>query len=170
MARRTIELSGFDSKGDPALHVEHDGQLTLVFNFMPPSDFEGGARALGVYESFDTEMSDAIGVPVLWDDREVFRIAAPRADTIDRLTSFVANFRSRSNPADHEKFGPGGTCFDTGCSQAHPFAVGQRVRHFKFGDGEIINYDLHGSAASIRVRFAGSVKWLSPKPGVLEIL
>ena len=168
MPRRTIELSGFDSKGDPELHVEHDGQLTLVFNFMPPWDFAD--RALGVYESFDTEMSDAIGVPVLWDDREVFRIATPRADTIDRLTSFVANFRSRSNPADHEKFGPGGTCFDTGCPQAHPFAVGQRVRHFKFGKGEIINYDRHGSSASIRVRFADSVMWLSPMPGTLEIL
>jgi hypothetical protein len=168
MPRRTIQLWGFDSHGDPALHVEDDGQLTLIVNFMPPSDFEGGA--LGVYESFATEMSAAIGVPVLWDDREVFRIRTPRTDTIDRLTAFITNFRSRSNPADKHKFGPGGTCFDKGCSEAHPFAVGQRVRHFKFGEGEIINYDRHDANATIRVRFADGVMWVSPRPGMLEIL
>lgn len=167
MAKK-IKLSGFDSEGDPEIRVEEDGALMLVFNFMPPSDFED--RALGLYDAFDTEISDAIGVPVLWDDREVFRIAAPRPDTIARLTSFITNYRSRSNPADRWKFGPRGTCFDRGCSQAHSFAVGQRVRHFKFGDGEIINYDGHGSSARIRVRFAEDVTWLAPLPGKLEVL
>ncbi|WP_170228945.1 hypothetical protein [Polyangium fumosum] len=33
--------------------------------------------------------------PVVWEDREVFRIDSPKADTIERLTTFLSTYRSR---------------------------------------------------------------------------
>lgn len=152
---RTIPLSGFDSQGDPEIRVLADGRLSVVFNFMPPSDVEN--RDFGPDSDFDAQMSAAVGVPVRWEDREFFRIDSPHADTIDRLATFISTYRERSNPADLDKFGSEGTCFERGCP---PFAAGQRVRHFRFGEGEVINYDRHGDDALVRVRFLAGVKWL----------
>jgi hypothetical protein len=164
---RTIPLSGFDSQGDPEIRVLADGRLYVVFNFMPPSDFEERDE-LGPYRDFDAQMSAAAGVPVRWEDREFFRIDSHRADTIDRLVTFISTYRSRSNPADQDKFGSEGTCFERSCAAKHPFAVGQRVRHPSFGAGEVINYDRHGSEAVVQVRFVDGVKWLAVKYAKLE--
>jgi hypothetical protein len=156
---RTIALPGFDSQGDPEIRVLADGTLYVVFNFMPPSDFEE-RDDMGPYQDFDAQMSAAAGVPVTWEDREFFRVDSPRSDTIDRLAVFISGYRSRFNLADRYKFASEGTCFERGCPDGHPFAVGQRVRHFMFGEGEVVNYDRHGSDALVRVRFADGVKWL----------
>jgi superfamily I DNA/RNA helicase len=45
----------------------------------------------------------------------------------------------------------------------HPFAVGQNVRHAKFGDGVVINFEGRGLDARVQVRFAGGegTKWLA---------
>jgi hypothetical protein len=166
---RTVELSGFDSQGDPEIRVLADGTLYVVFNFMPPSDFEDRDE-MGGYRDFDAQMSAAVGVPVTWEDREFFRIESPRADTIDRLVAFISAYRSRSNPADRDKFGSEGTCFERKCPAGHPFAVGQRVRHFSFGDGEVIDYDRHDSDALVRVRFADGLTWLAVKYAKLQTI
>lgn len=155
---QTIAITGFDSKGDPEIRVLNDGTLYVVFNFMPPSDFEDGE--MGPYQDFDKQMSAATGVLVHWEDREFFRVDSPREDTISLLVSFVSGYRSRSKPTDRHKFGSKGTCFEEGCSGDHPFAVGQRIQHFLFGEGEVINFDGHGDDARIRVRFADGVKWM----------
>jgi hypothetical protein len=165
---RTIELSGFDSWGDPEIRVLADGKLYIVFGSMPPSDFDGGE--LGPYCDFDAQMSAAVGVPVVWEDREFFRIDSPKADTIDRLAKFISNYRSRSIPADRDKFGSEGSCFERKCGAMHPFAVGQRVRHVTLGDGEVIDYDGHDSDALIRVRFVDGPKWLDLKCANVETL
>lgn len=157
---RTIPLSGFDSHGDPEIRVLADGRLYVVFSFMPPSDFED-RDDFGPYEDFEGQMSAAVGTPVHWEDREFFRIDSPQADTIDRLAAFLSGYRSRSNPADQDKFGSEGTCFERSCPDDHPFAAGQRVRHPSFGDGEVINYDRHGGDAQVRVRFPDEVRWLA---------
>ena len=165
---KTVALAGFDAQGDPEIRVLADGTLYVVFNFMPPSDFEG--RDMGPYHDFDAQMSAAAGVPVRWEDREFFRIDSPRADTIDRLAAFVSGYRSRAKPADRHKFGSDGTCFERNCSAEHPFAVGQRIRHPSFGDGEVIDYDQHGSDAKVRVRFADGVHWLAVKYAKLHAI
>lgn len=89
-----IRLSGFDSRGEPEIRVMRDGSMYVVFNFMPPSDFADSGE-LGPFEHFDRQMEKAIGVPVLWDDREFFLIKKPRPDTIDRIRQFVEKYRSR---------------------------------------------------------------------------
>jgi DNA helicase II / ATP-dependent DNA helicase PcrA len=44
----------------------------------------------------------------------------------------------------------------------HPFAVGQNVRHAKFGDGVVINFEGRGLDARVQVRFASEgTKWLA---------
>jgi DNA helicase-2/ATP-dependent DNA helicase PcrA len=44
----------------------------------------------------------------------------------------------------------------------HPFAIGQNVRHAKFGDGVVINFEGRGLDARVQVRFASEgTKWLA---------
>ena len=44
----------------------------------------------------------------------------------------------------------------------HPFAVGQNVRHAKFGDGVVIDFEGRGLDARVQVRFSGNgTKWLA---------
>lgn len=44
----------------------------------------------------------------------------------------------------------------------HPFAVGQNVRHAKFGDGVVIDFEGRGLDARVQVRFSSSgTKWLA---------
>lgn len=86
---RIIALSGFEAESEPELRVMKDGHYQVVFNFMPPSDCEDEAA----FEQFDEEMAQAIGVEVDWEDRELFLIQAPQADTIERISAFVADYR-----------------------------------------------------------------------------
>jgi len=87
-----IKLSGFDEEGEPELRLMKNGHLYVFFNFMPPSDCEDEEA----FDSFDEEMAQAIGVEVDWEDREVFLIQSPKADTVERVTAFVANYRKNS--------------------------------------------------------------------------
>ena len=44
----------------------------------------------------------------------------------------------------------------------HPFAIGQNVRHAKFGEGVVINFEGRGLDARVQVRFAREgTKWLA---------
>ena len=44
----------------------------------------------------------------------------------------------------------------------HPFAIGQNVRHARFGDGVVINFEGRGLDARVQVRFKGEgTKWLA---------
>ncbi len=44
----------------------------------------------------------------------------------------------------------------------HPFAIGQNVRHAKFGEGVVINFEGRGLDARVQVRFAlEGTKWLA---------
>jgi len=86
---KIIELSGFDEAGEPELRLMKDGQLYVYFNFMPPSDCQDEEA----FDSFDEEMAQAIGVEVEWEDREVFLIPSPKADTVERVTAFVSSYR-----------------------------------------------------------------------------
>jgi DNA helicase-2/ATP-dependent DNA helicase PcrA len=52
--------------------------------------------------------------------------------------------------------------FETKRPDAHPFAVGQNVRHDKFGEGVVIDFEGRGLDARVQVRFAREgTKWLA---------
>lgn len=89
---KTITVSGFDPDGEPELKEMSDGALMLVFNFMPPSFAEDDEAT---FADFDKQLERAIGVPVFRDDREVFLIHDPQADTEDKLKTFLEGFRKK---------------------------------------------------------------------------
>jgi len=52
--------------------------------------------------------------------------------------------------------------FEKARPDEHPFAIGQNVRHAKFGEGVVINFEGRGLDARIQVRFASDgTKWLA---------
>lgn len=54
------------------------------------------------------------------------------------------------------------TQFEKKRPDEHPFAVGQNVRHAKFGDGVVIDFEGRGLDARVQVRFASEgTKWLA---------
>lgn len=88
----TIPITGFDSDGEPEIRMEEDGSLTIAFNFMPPLNGQEEATEDPIFENFDKVMSEFLGVEVEWDDREIFRIEKPQADTTKRAKEFLENF------------------------------------------------------------------------------
>ncbi len=91
---QTIKLTGFDPEGEPVIRVMGDGSLYVVFNFMPPS-FVPEDEGLGPFADFDKQLERAARAPVVWDDREVFVISQPRADTVERVRKFIEDYRSK---------------------------------------------------------------------------
>jgi hypothetical protein len=88
---REIPLSGFDEMGEPVIQVMTDRSLHLQFEFMPPSDID--ENGMEFFDDFDQQLSKAIGLPVIWDDRERFIIETPAPDTIDKIRSFIEHYR-----------------------------------------------------------------------------
>ena len=52
--------------------------------------------------------------------------------------------------------------FETARPDAYPFGVGQNVRHTKFGEGVVLNFEGRGLDARVQVKFRSEgVKWLA---------
>ncbi len=96
---QTVKLAGFDPGGEPSIRAMSDGSLEVWFAFMPPSDVErSGGSGLGEYAAFDREMAAAAGVPVVWEDREFFRLEDAPPGTLERVQAFVEGYRHRAEP------------------------------------------------------------------------
>jgi hypothetical protein len=89
---RTVSMRGFDPEGEPIICVMSDGSIEVRFEFMPPSDIPE-EPGLGRFAAFDRELAQAAGVPVVWEDRERFRVERPASDTIGRIRAFVEGYR-----------------------------------------------------------------------------
>jgi hypothetical protein len=88
---QTIPLSGFDPEGgEPEMRVMDDGTLYVVFNLMPPLWAEDNPDD---FSDFDKQMESAVGVPIIWEDREFFRIDHPKSDTIERVRRFLDGYQ-----------------------------------------------------------------------------
>jgi hypothetical protein len=96
-----IKLSGFDPASEPSIRRTAEGRLWLCINLMPPSWAPDEERLeLGRWEDFDRQMERAIGVPVVWEDREWFRIDEPREDTVAAIQRFLLDVRRRYDSGD----------------------------------------------------------------------
>jgi hypothetical protein len=92
---RTVEVSGFDPESQPSIQEMSDGSLEVWFEFMPPSDVERiGPSGLGEFAELDQEMTAATGVPVVWEDREFFRIEDAPPGTLERVQAFLEAYRA----------------------------------------------------------------------------
>jgi hypothetical protein len=97
-------LTGFDPEGEPYVRRTAEGRLWLGFYFMPPSwadeaDCQGPG---GPWTDFDEQLSRYLGVPVVWEDREWFRIDHPKADTVPAIGRFLVETRRRLDPGASE--------------------------------------------------------------------
>jgi hypothetical protein len=88
-AIKTITLEGFDPEGEPEIRIMDNGSLELVFNFMPPTWAEENPEA---FDDFDVQLSEALDLEVLWEDRELFLIEEPAEDTVERIRQFLADY------------------------------------------------------------------------------
>ena len=84
-----ITLEGFDPEGEPEIRIMENGSLELVFNFMPPTWAEDNPAA---FDDFDVQLSEALDLEVLWEDREFFWIEEPAEDTVERIRRFLAAY------------------------------------------------------------------------------
>ena len=66
-----------------------DGSVQLRLSLMPP------AWARHPFDSFRDDLARALGVEVTGLDKELFQVRAPRADTADRIVSFLEALRLR---------------------------------------------------------------------------
>jgi len=95
--RATITLGGFDPVAEPVVRELRDGSLLLIFAFMPPLVCERDASkaARFNFDTFGTEIEREAGVPVIWDDRDVFVIPQPKGDTVEKMQSFFQDYWKR---------------------------------------------------------------------------
>jgi hypothetical protein len=92
--RATVTLGGFDPGAEPVVREMRDGSLLLIFAFIPPlvSEREPARATRFDLDTFGTEIEKGAGVPVIWDDRELFVIPHPRGDTVERIRQFLVNY------------------------------------------------------------------------------
>jgi hypothetical protein len=99
-------VTGFDPGGEPVVRRTATGRLWLCVQFVPPSwapdDERTGPVGLGSWSDFDERLARAIGVPVVWEDREWFRIDQPREDTVHAIRQFLLAERDRLDPTPAE--------------------------------------------------------------------
>ena len=94
---RTVRVGGFDPESQPSIREMSDGSVEVWFEFMPPSDVERQDTAgLGEFAAFDREMAAAVGVPVVWEDREFFLIESAPPGTLERVQAFLEGYRHRA--------------------------------------------------------------------------
>ena len=70
----------------------------------------------------------------------------------------------RAPQADRSRYPtpPQRASFETHRPDEHPFAIGQNVRHAKFGEGVVLDFEGRGLDARVQVRFrAEGTKWLA---------
>ena len=89
---KKLEISGVDEQaGDPELWVMSNGSLNLHFQAFPPTHVTTEAQT-EPYATYAQQLEQFLGVPVSWEDRELFFIAHPKRDTIEKVEAFVKAF------------------------------------------------------------------------------
>jgi len=87
-----IAVHGFDPDGEPVIKRWSDGTLWIHFEAMPPF-FAEETNAESEFEAFELTIQEALGVDVRRDDREVFIITQPKADTAEKAKAWLEAYR-----------------------------------------------------------------------------
>lgn len=85
------QLSGFDSAGEPEIHIQKNGALLLIFKVFPPADLDGKENYFS--QNFLNQLSQAAGAKATQEENEIFRIGDPQPDTLEKIKQFVATYR-----------------------------------------------------------------------------
>ena len=78
-----IKVTGFDADGEPVIKKWSNGSLWIHFEAMPPF-FAEDKGTESEFAKFETKVQDALGVPVVREDRDVFVIQNPTPDTAEK--------------------------------------------------------------------------------------
>ncbi len=97
----TMTVNAFDDVGQPELRLMRDGSMEIVFNAMPPTWATDPAE----FDDMDVQLQRALGAPVEWIDREVFRVASPNPALPFRAWEFLDNRRVRMYGVPHTPVG-----------------------------------------------------------------
>ena len=92
-----INVSGFDSDGEPEIRLYPDGLIEVVFNFMPPSNGSPDLPADPIFDEFENVLQSHLGVDVIREDREIFTIERPAKSTVAELQQYLENFWRAGN-------------------------------------------------------------------------
>lgn len=89
---KSIDITGFDKKGEPIIEVYDNNSLRVQFNFMPPLNDSDDQSELLIFDKFDEKLAEVTNCKVVWDDQEVFIIENINNSTIKELTDFLSGF------------------------------------------------------------------------------
>lgn len=92
-----IAITGFDADGEPIIKRWSDGSLWIHFEAMPPFFAEDNGTE-SEFEAFERNVQDAIGVPVVREDREVFVIQNPMPGTVEKAKAWLEGFHKSNGP------------------------------------------------------------------------
>ena len=84
-------MSGFDEDGEPVIRSMSDGSLQIHFQAMPPF-FAEDAGIGAQFDDFRARIEAVAGCPVDQDDRELFIIKSPGADTATKIKAWLENY------------------------------------------------------------------------------
>ena len=84
-------VSGFTTDQEPVISEMSDGSLEVEFSEMPPIDARD--EEMSLFDKFDKVMQEAIGVEVVWEDRDLFIIPKPLPCTADDIVCFLQECR-----------------------------------------------------------------------------
>ncbi|MCA9092808.1 MAG: hypothetical protein KDA68_04945 [Planctomycetaceae bacterium] len=91
-----VQVEGFEEEGEPTIRVMGDKSIQIMFNFMPPM-FAEEANREAEFEKFDEVISKVVGVPVIWEDRELFIIQTPPDGTVEKIKNWLSNYHQKTN-------------------------------------------------------------------------
>jgi len=131
-------LFGFDPHGEPTVGTA-DGALWLRFQLMPPSWASDERIPGGRWDDFAEQLTRALGVPVHWEDRELFLIETPPENALATIREFLHEVRRRYDKAGlaTEPIAPDLTKPSRPYSPSERFEVGERVEHPSYGMGTV---------------------------------
>ncbi len=92
-----ITVTGFDADGEPIIKKWSDGSLWIHFEAMPPFFAEDNGTE-SEFQTFELKIQEALSVPVVREDREVFVIQNPAADTAEKAKSWLEGFHKNNGP------------------------------------------------------------------------
>jgi hypothetical protein len=83
-------VDGFDpvDKWNPHVEVMKNGAIRILFQHFPTQLVMDRDE----FDEFPDIMGDAINADVCWEDRELFIIDVPAADTMDKLKEFFLKY------------------------------------------------------------------------------
>ena len=121
-----------------------------------------GQPRYGIVSRFVEEIPPALCKWIVLPERQAPWGRAPKWEPSGERSWSAGGGRAPQADAGRYRSAGNRSEFETKRPDEHPFAVGQNVRHDKFGEGVVIDFEGRGLDARVQVRFAREgTKWLA---------